>query len=90
MRNQGRPLPASLPPRLGEAGNWRNPVFAREAMALGLMDARHRKGFLGRAAGHREWTFRDIAGMRTVLVLTGTGLKASERIGELLNLRARS
>ena len=26
----------------------------------------------------------------TVLILTGTGLKASERIGELLNLRARS
>ncbi|MGQ0752290.1 MAG: pyridoxal-phosphate dependent enzyme, partial [Betaproteobacteria bacterium] len=26
----------------------------------------------------------------TVLVLTGTGLKASERIGELLNLRARA
>jgi len=26
----------------------------------------------------------------TVLVLTGTGLKASERIGELLELRARS
>ena len=28
-------------------------------------------------------------GERTVLVLTGTGLKASEKIGELLNLRAR-
>jgi threonine synthase len=26
----------------------------------------------------------------TVLVLTGTGLKASERIGELLALRARA
>jgi threonine synthase len=26
----------------------------------------------------------------TVLVLTGTGLKASERIGELLNLQART
>jgi threonine synthase len=26
----------------------------------------------------------------TVLVLTGSGLKASERIGELLSLRARS
>ena len=29
------------------------------------------------------------AGESTVLVLTGTGLKASEKIGELLNLRAR-
>jgi threonine synthase len=29
-------------------------------------------------------------GETTVLVLTGTGLKASERIGELLNLRART
>ena len=28
-------------------------------------------------------------GESTVLVLTGTGLKASEKIGELLNLRAR-
>jgi len=28
-------------------------------------------------------------GERTVLVLTGTGLKASEKIGELLNLKAR-
>jgi threonine synthase len=27
---------------------------------------------------------------RTVLVLTGSGLKASERIGELLDLRARA
>jgi threonine synthase len=27
---------------------------------------------------------------KTVLVLTGSGLKASERIGELLRLRARS
>ncbi len=30
------------------------------------------------------------AGARTVLVLTGSGLKASERIGELLKLKARS
>jgi threonine synthase len=29
-------------------------------------------------------------GERTVLVLTGSGLKASERIGELLNVKARS
>ena len=29
-------------------------------------------------------------GERTVLVLTGSGLKASERIGELLSLQARA
>ena len=44
------------------------------------------------AAGLTQLTSSGIIGREetTVLVLTGTGLKASERIGQLLDLRARS
>ena len=55
---------------------------------LGVVEKVEEKTILGTTCGF--FHLRILSNETTVLVLTGTGLKASERIGELLNLRART
>ena len=70
---------------VSEARNRRGAARARAQRALRRADVRGRRG--GPDAALDSGAIKPDE--TTVLVLTGSGLKASERIGELLNLRAR-